>query len=215
MTEKKYVGRTLEEAIGSAEADIGVSRDALKIDIVEEKEKGILGLKWGKKVCITAEKKQRSIIGKNNDRIKGILEKLLDLSLLKGEVEIKETFDELISEVKFDNDDESLFIGRNGKNLDAYQYVLNKIVEKQLNGAEKRIIVDSAGYRDRKRKKLEDMARKAAYKVKSENKPYTFPPMQAGERRIIHMTMKEEGLSTESRGRGDIKKVVVHPSSHI
>jgi predicted RNA-binding protein Jag len=52
------------------------------------------------------------------------------------------------------------------------------------------------------------MARKAAQELKNGSSLYTFPPMHAGDRRIIHMTMKEEGFLTESRGRGEEKKVV-------
>lgn len=58
------------------------------------------------------------------------------------------------------------------------------------------------------------MARKAARKVKSEGSAYTFPPMEAVERRIIHLTMKREGLLTESKGQGRDRKVVVYPPGH-
>lgn len=213
MTNYTFEGKTIEEATEKAEYELGVGRETLKIEVVEEKNKGVLGRLWGKKVHINVELKETTT-QKAEVNAKDALEKLLNMSGLDGTVEIKETFDEIILDVKVDENDESIFIGRRGKNLDAYQYIVAKIVdsasEREKRG--KRVVVDCAEYRSRRKAKLEGMARKAAQIVKSEKKNYSFPPMQAGERRIIHMTIKEEGLQTESRGAGDEKKVVVFPT---
>ena len=141
------------------------------------------------------------------------LKTLIQMSGLDGEIEVSENIDEIIINVSLAEKDESLFIGRRGKNLEAYQYIVNKVVDSASSSRGKRVVIDCAEYRARRRAKLEAMASRAAHTVKTEKKNYSFPPMPASERRIIHMAIKEEGLRTESRGSGDEKKVIVYPGS--
>ena len=143
------------------------------------------------------------------------LGKLLELVDIKGKIDVREGDDRIVLDAQIDSDVESLFIGRRGKNLDAFQYIVNKIVEKKTEGKAKRIIIDSEGYRAKRQDRLERMANKAIMTVKSSGADYTFPPMKADERRIIHMTVKKEGLLTESKGKGIEKKVVIYPPNHI
>lgn len=216
MSGSLFEGKSVEEAIEKAEKELGITRDSLRIEVLEEKDKGILGLKWGKRVCIKVTKKPEDETTADiaSDAAE-TLGKLISLSGLRGEVESRETFEEIILDVKMDQeDDESLFIGRRGKNIDAYQYIVNKIIGNRVSERIKRIIIDCAGYRAKRTGRIERMARKAAYRVRSEGSSYTFPPMEASERRIVHMTMKDEGLQTESRGQGNERKVVVFPPDH-
>ncbi len=222
MSEKQFEGKTLEEAIVAAEGDFGVGRDELKIDVLEETDRGVLGIKWGKKVSIEASRlSEGTATGATaastesidlKPELEEVITKLLELTHVEADCEINENFDEIIVTLSADDDDEALLIGRRGKNLDAYQYMLNKIIESKTGRREKRIVLDCADYRARRRGKLEGMARKAAYSVQNDNRSYTFPPMPAADRRIIHMTLKEEGLQTESKGTGEEKKVVVFPN---
>jgi len=212
MSEFTFQESTIEKAIEKAEKELGLNRESLEIEVLEEKNKGLLGLKWGKSVVLKAIPKSSVKKYEGTDAAaiaKESLLKILELSGLKADVELRETFDEIILDTKLDPEIESLFIGRRGKNLDSYQYILNKIVEKKSDDRERRIVVDCQGYRGRRIKNLEEMAKKAVAEVKSSGRPYSFPPMRASDRRIIHMTIKNEGFSTESRGKGDEKKVFI------
>ncbi|MDT8317504.1 MAG: RNA-binding cell elongation regulator Jag/EloR [bacterium] len=220
MTVYNFEAKTLDEAIIKAEKELNTSREDLKIDVVDTKEKGILGLTWGKKICISVEPKTggaatgtggTDMIKTASDSIKT----LIHLSGLEGEIEVSENIDEIIINVSLEEKDESLFIGRRGKNLEAYQYLVNKVIDSASSPRGKRVVIDCAEYRARRRAKLESMACRAAHTVKAEKKTYSFPPMPASERRIIHMTIKEEGLKTESRGSGDEKRVIVYPDTQI
>ena len=221
MSVHDFQAKTLEEAIVKAEKKLNTSREGLKIDVVETKEKGLLGLSWGKKVTIKVEIGDSGSIGGSADSADIVkiasdsIKTLIEMSKLEGDIEVSETFDEIIINVCLEEQDEPLFIGRRGKNLEAYQYMVNKVVDAATSSRGKRIIIDCAEYRSRRTSKLESMASKAAHSVKTENKTYSFPPMPASERRIIHMTVKEEGLRTESRGSGDEKRVIVYPNSQI
>lgn len=225
MSELTFEGKTLEEAIELAEKTLQQDRGSFRFEILEDKGKGLLGI-WGKKVKIkvtsetdaaeeTLSEETAREPGQDIAEAKETLEKLLKLTLLTAKVESKETFDEIILTVSLSEMEESLFIGRKGKNLDAYQYLVSKIVDNIRATRGKRILIDCADYRARRKAKLEGMARKAIYNVKKDKRSYTFPPMPAGERRIIHMTVKEEGLKTESKGFGEEKKVVILPPVQI
>ena len=223
MTDRIFEGKTLEEALCRAEEALGKGRDALAIEVLEETEKGMLGLKWGKRVSIRAAERSgtpsaspavrgtASVPADTGAAARETMARLLTLSGLQGEIAVEETDEEILLTVRVGEEEESLFIGRKGKNLDAYQYLLGKLLEDRSGAKGKRIVLDCADYRARRRSKLEEMARQAAGIVRTEGRSYAFPPMPANERRIIHMTLKEEGLLTESRGTGEEKKVVAFP----
>ena len=217
MPDFKFEDSSIEGAIAKAEAELGVKREMLDIEVLEEKQKGLLGIKWGKTCVIKASTKNRKEelpqkTSQTDDEVieeaLATLDKLMEMSGFKGDIDAFNAPEEIILDVKLDAELESLFIGRRGKNIDSYQFILNKMVENTLKDRVKRIVIDCAEYRIRRRETLKNMARKAAQELKKGSSLYTFPPMHAGDRRIIHMTMKEEGFITESRGRGEEKKVV-------
>ncbi len=223
MPDFRFEDSSVEGAIAKAEAELGIKREMLDIEVLEEKQKGLLGIKWGKTCLIKVSTKNRKEelpqkpvqpqkTSQTDDEVieeaLATLDKLMEMSGFKGDINAFNAPEEIILDVKLDAELESLFIGRRGKNIDSYQFILNKMVENTLKDRVKRIVIDCAEYRVRRRETLKNMARKAAQELKKGSSLYTFPPMHAGDRRIIHMTMKEEGFLTESRGRGEEKKVV-------
>jgi spoIIIJ-associated protein len=110
-----------------------------------------------------------------------------------------------------EGDKSGLLIGRKGKTLDALQFIVNRIVNKTLD-KRTRVVVDSENYRQRRRDSLTQMALRMGDKAKRIGKPVTTNPLNPRERRIIHLTLKEDGrLNTKSRGEGLLKKVVISP----
>jgi spoIIIJ-associated protein len=110
-----------------------------------------------------------------------------------------------------EGDKSGLLIGRKGKTLDALQFLVNRIVNKALD-KRTRVVVDSENYRQRRRDSLTQMALRMGDKAKRIGKPVTTNPLNPRERRIIHLTLKEDGqLNTKSRGDGLLKKVVIFP----
>ncbi|MCB2228561.1 MAG: Jag N-terminal domain-containing protein [Desulfarculaceae bacterium] len=104
-----------------------------------------------------------------------------------------------------------VLIGRRGQTLDALQYLTTRIVSHKY-GKAVHLSVDAGGYRGRRRAALEESARKAADKAKSSRKPQSLGPLSAQERRVVHLVLRSmKGISTMSRGKGEMKKVVVTP----
>ena len=113
--------------------------------------------------------------------------------------------------LNIEGDKSGLLIGRKGKTLDALQFIVNRIVNKTLD-RRTRVVVDSENYRQRRRDSLTQMALRMGDKAKRIGQPVTTNPLNPGERRIIHLALKEDGsLNTKSKGEGLLKKVVIFP----
>ena len=108
-------------------------------------------------------------------------------------------------------DDSGLLIGRRGQTLQSLQFVVNMIIRKEF-GESARVVLDVERYRQRREASLRDMASKVADRVQQTGRSITLEPMSAADRRIIHISLSErEGISTESVGFGDDRKVSIIP----
>ena len=110
-----------------------------------------------------------------------------------------------------DGDDSGLLIGRRGETLRSLQFLVNFMVSQRL-GERARVMLDVAGYQQRRMNSLKTMARKVAGSVSRSGRPIALEPMPANERRIVHIALSERSdVETESEGEGDGRKVVIHP----
>lgn len=115
-------------------------------------------------------------------------------------------------ELTVQGQDVGVLIGRRGQNLEALQYLVTRIVSHRC-GRPVRIVVDAGEYRRRRRESLEELARRMACKARQTGKPVAVGPLSAQERRVVHLTLKgESALTTSSRGRGELKKVLIVPT---
>jgi spoIIIJ-associated protein len=109
--------------------------------------------------------------------------------------------------------DSAMLIGRKGRTLGAIQYLVNRMVA-QGDTAEntERLMVDVEGYVDRRRESLEDLARHFAGRVKDSGRPARLKPLSPQERRIIHMTLRNDPeVRTASLGEALYRTVVISP----
>jgi spoIIIJ-associated protein len=107
--------------------------------------------------------------------------------------------------------DSGLVVGKRGQTLDAIHFLLNRILHRET-GKRGFIDVDVEGYRSRREKALKAQALDLARQARQEGRVIEFDPMNARERRIVHMTLAEEsGVHTESRGSGDQRYVQIFP----
>jgi spoIIIJ-associated protein len=114
-------------------------------------------------------------------------------------------------ELEVEGGEVGILIGRRGQTLDALQYLTTRIVSHQ-EGRPVRISVDAGGYRRRRRESLEDLALRMADKARHTRRPVSVGPLSSPERRVVHLALKgESGVSTSSRGRGELKKVLITP----
>ena len=110
-----------------------------------------------------------------------------------------------------DGDDSGLLIGRKGETMRSLQFMVNFVTGFQVE-SKARILIDVAGYQERRYKALANLARSVAQRVTSSGRPITLEPMPANERRIVHLALTDHGrVSTESTGTGSFRQVVVSP----
>lgn len=113
--------------------------------------------------------------------------------------------------LKIEASNPAILIGRHGRTLDALQYLVRKIVRKKHN-TKMRISFDVEGYRDRRKESLTQLALRLGEKVKLSGKPATISPMNAYDRRLVHIALKDDTLvKTQSKGGGEFRKLVIFP----
>ncbi|MGD0279177.1 MAG: RNA-binding cell elongation regulator Jag/EloR [Smithella sp.] len=156
---------------------------------------------------VTAAPIPVSVMGtKAKDLLEGILQRISP----EYRVAVNETQEKII--LSIEGDDSGLLIGKRGQNLDALQYLLNKAINK-IDNEHKMILIDLGEYRKRREEFLLSLAEKIREKVKKTKKPVSLAHMNAHDRRIIHMVLQEdESLTTQSRGEGKYRKVVILPA---
>ena len=105
--------------------------------------------------------------------------------------------------------DAEILQSQTGELLEAFQHLLSQIFGRSLGGGA-RLVCDVNGFRATREAELQAMANLAAGRVRATGAPFTFEPMSANERRIIHLTLAEShDLYTESVGDGAERKLKV------
>ena len=234
MEHFEFQGKTTEEAIENASRELNVPEEDIDIDVIEPGSPGIFGIVGGKKAKIRVT--VRGLVKAQAEKELGLAKEVYDPSLKlheKDEEEnglglAKETLENILALIpvettvnaeqldgkialNIEGDKSGLLIGRKGKTLDALQFIVNRIVNKALE-RRVRIVVDSENYRQRRQESLTQLALRMGEKAKKIRKPVSTNPLNPHDRRIIHITLKEDSrLDTRSSGEGLLKKVVIIP----
>jgi spoIIIJ-associated protein len=110
-----------------------------------------------------------------------------------------------------DEETVGLMIGRRGETLRSLQFLLNTLINRHV-GRWPQIVIDVGNYRQRRQESLEGLARRVAEQVRTTGRPQILDPMQAYDRRIVHMALREDNsVYTESTGEGENRKITVYP----
>ena len=200
----KYVektGKTVEEAIELALNELNVSKENVEIEILEEPAKGLLGI--GAKpavVKVTLKDNRNEIINEFLGKVAGCMNISLTNTIEEKDGRIS---------VNMEGNDMGLLIGYRGETLEALQTLVGVVANK--NTADYvRIDLDAENYREKRKETLKNLASKKAYEAIKYNKNITLEPMNAYERRIIHMALQEnDKVTTYSIGEEPYRKIVI------
>jgi len=144
------------------------------------------------------------------ERARELVEGVLDELDLDGEVVVEEDDNRIELSVEGD-DDYGLLIGKRGQTIDALQLLCYQAAFRGMR-ERKRVVLDAAGYRGRRRETLEGRADRAAEQALSNNRVVEMDPMSAQERRVVHERLKDRaGVETYSEGDEPHRCVVVSP----
>lgn len=254
-------GKTVDEAVREALNELNITRDNAEIEVLDEGQKGFLGLIGSKDATvkvwpkvdetksilneifneeIEAETSQEVVqntdyelefedeevstdevhmeeaiktLDEENEEIlsaaREFLGKILETLELDNIVEMELEDNTLNVNVNGDENRLGILIGKRGVTLDSIQYILNLIVNKK-SSRYIRVNLDSSGYRDKRKKTLENLAGKMANKVLKSGRSIKLEPMNSYERKIIHTALQDfEGVLTHSEGKDPFRKVVI------
>lgn len=254
-------GKTVDEAVREALNELNITRDNAEIEVLDEGQKGFLGLIGSKDATVKVWPKvdetksilneifneeiepetSQEVVQNTDDELefedeevstdeiqveeavktldeeneeilsaaREFLGKILETLELENIVEMELENNTLNVNVNGDENRLGILIGKRGVTLDSIQYILNLIVNKK-SSRYIRVNLDSSGYRDKRKKTLENLAGKMANKVLKTGRSIKLEPMNAYERKIIHTALQDfEGVLTHSEGKDPFRKVVI------
>jgi spoIIIJ-associated protein len=204
VNETTQRGRTVEEAIEAALAELGVEREMVEVEVLQEGSRGLFGLIG----ALPAEVRVWVTAGK--DRFAAdFLTRLT--ALLDIEATVHAEADDQAVRLQVRGEGASVLIGNRGQTLQALQTVADAAVSRRTDDR-RRLQVDVEGYRDRRRRALEDLARRAAQQARRTGRPVELEPMPAHERRLVHLAVQGvAGVETASTGEEPHRRVVIRP----
>ena len=210
-------GKTTAEAIENGLKELKVSKDKVNVKVLENTEKrsffSILAPRIVKVELTLKENRQAPIMEIQPEQIEqakqNIITFLNDFSKkfedLNYNIEIKEN--NIVLELM--GKDANRLIGYRGETLNALQTIITIISNKELTG-KVRVILDIAGYREKRKKVLEDLADKVSKTVLKTGRTTTLEPMPAYERKIIHSRLQNnDKVKTFSKGEEPYRKIVI------
>ena len=209
MEERVMTGRTVEEATELARKELDADLDEVEVEILSRGKAGFLGIgAEPARVKVTKISQGPSAAALAVETVSRIL------SAAKVNVNrtLRAANDPEVGGpiIDLDGDDSGLLIGRRGQTLQALQFLVNLIVRKEFEDV--RVALDVERYRERRETSLRDMASKVAARVVQTSRSVTLEPMSPADRRIVHTTLTDHpGVTTESKGVGDDRKVTIMP----
>lgn len=194
--------KTLDEAIDLCLEELGVCKDEVLIEVLEEPSKGLFGLFGSKlaRVKVVYEDDAGAIACKFLENLTKAMDVGASFEVFRREEHVA---------INITGNDLGILIGRRGDTLESIQFLTNLAVGRRLS--EKiRIIIDVEGYRKRREDTLIKLAKRLADKVKKTGSRVVLEPMSPQERRIIHTALQNEWkIATFSEGEEPHRRVVI------
>lgn len=197
MNKYYYEGKTKEAAVELALEDLKITEEDLIINEIEEKS-GLL------------KKTVKIEVLNMNEIIAFIKETITEITkTIAEEVNLEVRRRENNISVTIFSDNNSILIGKNGKNVGALQFLVRQIVNSKLKN-NLSIIVDVGNYKEKRVKNIEYLAKKLAREAHKTRTEVTMDSMNSYERRIVHEVLaNDKYVYTESIGEEPNRKVVI------
>jgi spoIIIJ-associated protein len=145
-------------------------------------------------------------------RVQELLERIVDGVGVEAQVHVHEDAEEVRADLE--GDDLGLLIGRHGQMIDAIQHIAYRVASRGAS-TRKRVVVDAAGYRERRAVALRAAADQAAEAAVHDRRPVRLEAMTALERKVVHEHLKgRHDVETYSEGEEPDRRLVVTPLVH-
>lgn len=216
-------GESVEAAAATAAAALGLDRSQLAIEVLQQPSRGFLGL-GARKARIRATRipvppvHAVHAVQAVHDAVHAVhdaahaaevLQAIVDRMGVTARVTAADDGDHVA--LAIDGDASGFLIGRHGQMLDALEHLVGRIVARDEQHAV-HLVVDANGYRERRRRSLEETARHMAAEARRRRRTVTLDAMSARDRRTVHLALQDEpGITTRSSGDGLLRQVLIVP----
>lgn len=200
----EMTGKTVEDAIKNALAELKVTEDKVDIEVIEEGSKGLFKLIGAKpaKIKVTLKRDYEY-------EAKTFVRDVLNAMDIKAEIKVNVENDSI--KITLTGPDMGILIGYRGETLDSLQYLISLVINKGHASEHKRVILDTENYRAKREDTLKRLANKVANTVKATGKVVRLEPMNPYERRVIHSALQDNAyVDTYSEGEEPYRRVVVN-----
>jgi spoIIIJ-associated protein len=215
MQEIERSAASVEEAVEAALAELGISEQEARIEIVQEPRGGFLGLNSQPAIVkvrrVSSEHVEEVDAEEQGEVALHFLEGLMDAIGLDADLEIVSADGVTYVDVwsPSSSEDMGILIGKRGHTVDSLQELVKSHVQRET-GERCRVQVDVEDYRKRRRSRIVQRAQEAASRVRRSGKPEALEPMSAYERKIVHDAITEvDGVETASEGEEPDRRVVI------
>jgi spoIIIJ-associated protein len=229
-TEAEGTGETVGEAKWAALRELerrfpGIDKANIRFAVVSEGERGLLGVGFAPArviATVAGTPPARAVTldstpayepGSPAARLHELVTRVAAALGVPISVSVSEDDSTLVA--RLSGADLGLLIGRHGQTIDAIQYLANAIL---WRGASERkdVVVDAAGYRERRRASLERVADRAVRDAARSGEAVALEPMTAVERKLVHVYLKDRsGIETSSEGTEPNRHVVIRPVAQV
>jgi spoIIIJ-associated protein len=217
------VGEAKWQALRELEKRVpGLDKEAVTFQVVSEGERGILGVGYAPARVVAAvdaaaaaARDPEPVVDANDSEhaaiARAVLERIVRSVGVQTRIVVVESEEEIVASCS--GGDLGVLIGKHGQTIDAIQYLLNAIMFKAYPDHRKHVTVDAAGYRERRRATLDQMAVRSARLAVQRGERVALDPMTAVERKVVHEALKAfDGVETTSEGTEPNRHVVIVPA---
>lgn len=214
MSEQRSMEEAISQFVESLEEEQKSNKlieSKQKIKNEEEAEKD----KEDENYKIEYEEEKEEIVEKikpieDIDKIKEFIIKIVS-SVTNSEVsEIK--YDKENNEIQIYGKDLGIAIGKNGKNMEAIEYIVN-LVARRKNILESSVVIDIKGYRRKKYEIIKNLAIRMAKKAVMEGRKIVLKPMPSYERKIVHDALSDnKEVKTKSKNKDPYRRIIIYPN---
>ncbi|MEC7925697.1 MAG: Jag N-terminal domain-containing protein, partial [Thermodesulfobacteriota bacterium] len=216
-------GETVTDAAIEACKELGISRDELEFDVIQEESSGVLGI-GSRKAIIRVISKDEKYENKTDNSLDS-LDDNLNIDVESVEKIFKEIVNHFIGDANIGSElngknillklnsekDLGFLIGRKGEMIKNLEFLLSRISSKQI-GKSIYVSIDINSYREKRMEKLKEKVLETVKKVIAINRPLSLNPMNSFERREAYLIIEQDSQVTyKTKEYGKLKKITIFP----
>ena len=203
MKKVQMKGKTVDAAVDAALQVVGGKKEDAKVFVLTEGKGGVLGI--GAEEAEVVVTVREGVLADAKQALQEILDKMMFLAMVEG-IEVEGG-----AELTIKGEDLGRIIGKEGGTLRALEILVGRMVGR-LYDERIRVGVDAGDYKEKRDRALERLANDAADEVAKTGKEKMLPQLDARDRRVVHMYLKEKPeVTTYSEGQGRERRLIIAP----